>query len=44
MLSSFVEVSERKRILTEDEREQQIKVNIEKSSGKKKYSEIQFSK
>lgn len=34
MLSSLVEVLERKGILTEDEWEKQIKVNIEKASGK----------
>lgn len=43
MLSSLVEVLERKGILTEDEWEKQIKVNIEKASGKTKYRDIQFS-
>jgi len=44
MLSSLVEVLERKRILTEGEWEKQIKANIEKSSGKTKYRDIQFAK
>jgi ElaB/YqjD/DUF883 family membrane-anchored ribosome-binding protein len=44
MLSSLVEVLERKGILTEDEWEKQIKTNIEKTSGKTKYHYIQFGK
>jgi ElaB/YqjD/DUF883 family membrane-anchored ribosome-binding protein len=44
MLSSLVEVLERKGILTEDEWEKQIKANIEKSVGKTKYRDIQFTK
>jgi hypothetical protein len=44
MLSSLVEVLERKGLLTEDEWEHQIKVNVEKSLGKKKYRDIQFAK
>jgi hypothetical protein len=44
MLSSLVEVLERKGILTEDEWEKQIKANIEKTSGKTKYRDIQFGK
>lgn len=43
MLSSLVEVLERKGILTEDEWEKQIKANVEKASGKTKYRDIQFS-
>jgi hypothetical protein len=43
MLSSLVEVLERKGILTEDEWEKQIKANMEKSAGKTKYRDIQFS-
>jgi hypothetical protein len=38
MLSSLVEVLEKKGILTEDEWEKQIKVNIEKSSAKNQIS------
>ena len=37
MLSSLVEVLEKKGILTEDEWEKQIKANIEKSASKTKY-------
>jgi ElaB/YqjD/DUF883 family membrane-anchored ribosome-binding protein len=44
MLSSLVEVLERKGILTEDEWEKQIRKNIEKNVGKTKYRDIQFSK
>jgi hypothetical protein len=44
MLSSLVEVLERKGILTEDEWEKQIKVNMEKNVGKTKYRDIQFAK
>jgi ElaB/YqjD/DUF883 family membrane-anchored ribosome-binding protein len=44
MLSSLVEVLENKGILTEDEWERQIKVNMEKTLGKRKYRDIQFSK
>lgn len=44
MLSSLVEVLEKKGILTEDEWEKQIKANIEKKAGKTKYREIQFGK
>jgi sensor domain CHASE-containing protein len=44
MLSSLVEVLERKGILTQDEWEKQIKANIEKSEGKTKYRDIQFAK
>jgi hypothetical protein len=44
MLSSLVEVLERKGILTEDEWEKQIKTNIEKTSGKTKYRDIQFTR
>jgi len=44
MLSSLVEVLERKGVLTDDEWEKQIKVNIEKSSRKTKYRDIQFAK
>jgi ElaB/YqjD/DUF883 family membrane-anchored ribosome-binding protein len=44
MLSSLVEVLQKKGILTEDEWERQIKINIEKSLGKKKYRDIQFEK
>jgi hypothetical protein len=43
MLSSLVEVLQRKGILTEDEWEKQIKANIEKTAGKTKYRDIQFS-
>jgi hypothetical protein len=43
MLSSLVEVLERKGILREDEWEKQIKTNIEKSKGKVKYRDIQFA-
>jgi hypothetical protein len=43
MLSSLVEVLERKGILKGEEWERQIKTNIEKSSGKTKYRDIQFS-
>jgi ElaB/YqjD/DUF883 family membrane-anchored ribosome-binding protein len=43
MLSSLVEVLERKGILTEDEWEKQIKANIEKNVGKAKYRDIQFA-
>jgi hypothetical protein len=42
MLSSLVEVLEKKGILTENEWEKQIKINIEKSAGKTKYRDIQF--
>jgi hypothetical protein len=42
MLSSLVEVLERKGILTEDEWERQIKVNIKKNEGKTKYRDVQF--
>jgi hypothetical protein len=44
MLSSLVEVLERKGILTEDEWEKQIKVNMKKNMGKTKYRDIQFAK
>lgn len=44
MLSSLVEVLERKGILKEEEWEKQIKANIEKVSGKAKYRDIQFAK
>lgn len=44
MLSSLVEVLQKKGILTEDDWEQQIKINMEKSSGKTKYRDIQFEK
>jgi hypothetical protein len=44
MLSSLVEVLERKGILKEEEWEKQIKTNIEKASGKTKYRDIQFAK
>jgi ElaB/YqjD/DUF883 family membrane-anchored ribosome-binding protein len=44
MLSSLVEVLERKGMLTEDEWEKQIKANIEKSSRKTKYRDLQFAK
>lgn len=44
MLSSLVEVLERKGILTEDEWEKQIKANMEKNVGKTKYRDIQFAK
>ena len=44
MLSSLVEVLEKKGVLTEDEWENQIKVNIEKNLGKKKYRDLQFEK
>ena len=44
MLSSLVEVLEKKGLLTEDEWEQQIKLNVEKSLGKAKYRDIQFTK
>ena len=44
MLSSLVEVLEKKGILTEDEWEKQIKANIKKASGKTKYRDIQFAK
>jgi hypothetical protein len=43
MLSSLVEVLEKKGILTENEWENQIKTNIEKSKGKIKYRDIQFA-
>jgi hypothetical protein len=43
MLSSLVEVLERKKILSQDEWETQIKTNIEKAVGKTKYRDIQFS-
>jgi len=42
MLSSLVEVLERKGILTENEWERQIKVNIKKNEGKTKYRDVQF--
>lgn len=42
MLSSLVEVLERKGILTEDEWEKQMKANIKKNVGKTKYRDIQF--
>jgi len=44
MLSSLVEVLEKKGILTEDEWEKQIKANIEKNAGRTKYRDIQFSR
>lgn len=44
MLSSLVEVLQRKGVLTEDEWEKQIKANIEKNVGKIKYRDIQFAK
>lgn len=44
MLSSLVEVLEKKGILTEDEWEKQIKINIEKNLGKTKYQDMQFKK
>ncbi len=44
MLSSLVEVLEKKGIVTEDEWEKQIKVNIEKNMGKTRYRDIQFDK
>lgn len=44
MLSSLVQVLAKKGVLTEDEWEKQIKVNIEKNVGKTKYRDIQFSK
>ena len=44
MLSSLVEILEKKGILTEDEWENQIKINVEKNLGKKKYRDIQFDK
>lgn len=44
MLSSLVEVLERKGILTEDEWEKQIKANMKKNMGKTKYRDIQFAK
>ena len=44
MLSSLVEVLERKGILTEGEWEKQIEANIKKSEGKTKYRDIQFAK
>lgn len=43
MLSSLVEVLEKKGILTEDEWEKQIKANIEKNAKKSKYRDIQFA-
>jgi hypothetical protein len=43
MLSSLVEVLERKGIMTEDEWEKQIKVNVEKTVGKGRYRDIQFA-
>jgi len=43
MLSSLVEVLERKGILTENEWEKQIKTNIEKKAKKFKYRDIQFT-
>jgi len=44
MMLSSPEVLERKEILTEDEWERQIKANIEKSAGKIKYRDIQFTR
>jgi len=44
MLSSLVEVLQKKGILTEDEWEKQIKANIEKNTGKTKYRDIQFAR
>jgi ribosomal protein S13 len=44
MVSSLVEVLEKKGVLTQEDWERQIKLNIEKSMGKKKYRDIQFSK
>jgi hypothetical protein len=44
MLSSLVEVLEKKGLLTQDESEQQIKANIDKTIGKTKYRDIQFTK
>lgn len=44
MLSSLVEVLEEKGILKQDEWEKKIKANIEKSTGKTKYRDIQFAK
>ena len=44
MLSSLVEVLEKKGILTEGEWEKQIEANIKKSEGKAKYRDIQFAK
>jgi hypothetical protein len=44
MLSSLVEVLEKKGLLTEDEWEKQIEANIEKTKGKTKYRDIQFAK
>jgi hypothetical protein len=44
MLSSLVEVLERKGILTENEWEKQVKTNIEKSASKKSYRDIQLGK
>lgn len=44
MLSSLVDVLEEKGILTHDEWEKQIKANIEKSTRKTKYRDIQFEK
>lgn len=44
MLSSLVEVLEKKGILTEDEWEKQIKTNVEKNTKKIKYRDIQFAK
>lgn len=43
MLSSLVEVLQKKGILTENEWENQIKTNIEKNVGKTKYRDIQFT-
>lgn len=43
MLSSLVEVLERKGILTENEWEKQIKANIKKNIKKAKYRDIQFA-
>jgi ElaB/YqjD/DUF883 family membrane-anchored ribosome-binding protein len=43
MLSSLVEVLEKKGILTEDEWEKQIRANMEKNVGKAKYRDIQFT-
>jgi len=44
MMLSSLEVLERKGILTEDEWEKQIKANLEKTIGKTKYRDIQFTK
>jgi ElaB/YqjD/DUF883 family membrane-anchored ribosome-binding protein len=44
MLSSLVEVLQKKGVLTEDEWEKQIKANIEKNVGKTTYRHVQFEK